>query len=149
MTPKRNAPTGRNARVKKRVRVTAVTLVPNSLAMSLITNTRMKKSKASKVHPRKHAMTVLRCLDVRVLSCSRTFIVAGYFRRVKSNIKSQPSCCKDVLFSEVFDLKPTCELYAQSGLRKLGHLSYLRNNERVIALPRRGGRSQPGRFNPG
>src|SRR6266436_9543706 len=144
MTPKRKAPSGRIARVRKSVNVTAVTLVPNSLAMSLITNTRMKKSKASKVHPRKHAMTVLRCLDVRVLSCSRTFIVAGYFRRVKSNIKSQPSCCKDVLFSEVFDLKPTCELYAQSGLKNSAICHFFGTTNVLAPCPEGAGGPSPG-----
>src|SRR6266404_2580309 len=36
----------------------------------------MKKSKASKVHPRKHAIMVLRCLDVRLLNCSKTSMVS-------------------------------------------------------------------------
>jgi hypothetical protein len=56
-------------------------------------NTRMKKSKASKVHPRKHAMRVLRCLDGRVLSCSRIFIVARYFEELSPHAFIGGSFC--------------------------------------------------------
>jgi len=44
--------------------------VLNSCAMSLSTNTRRKKSKASSVHPRKLAMTTLRCSLVHPVSAA-------------------------------------------------------------------------------
>ena len=50
--PKMNAPSARRNRVSVIAHVTVVRSVPNSFAMSLITNTMMKKSKASSVQPR-------------------------------------------------------------------------------------------------
>lgn len=47
----------RIAKVSKMATVTAVICVPNSWAMSLGTNTVRKKSKTSKVHPKKLAAT--------------------------------------------------------------------------------------------
>ena len=52
MRPKIQAPRARIANVSVIAQVTAVMLVPNSLAMSVSTNTMMKKSNASNVQPR-------------------------------------------------------------------------------------------------
>src|ERR1700730_13663353 len=53
--PNRKAPIGRIASVSRMANVTSEMSVLNSCAMSLSTNTRRKKSKASSVHPRKLA----------------------------------------------------------------------------------------------
>jgi hypothetical protein len=58
--PKMKAPTARIANVRVTATVTAVMETPNSCAISLNTNTMMKKSKASSAHPRKLAITTCR-----------------------------------------------------------------------------------------
>src|ERR1700742_1248056 len=55
------APIGRTASVSRIATVTLETSVRNSWAISFSTNTRMKKSKASSVHPRKLAATTCFC----------------------------------------------------------------------------------------
>src|SRR5207245_11000616 len=49
-------------------KVTSEIAVLNSCAISLSTNTRRKKSKASSVHPRKIAITTLRCSRVHSIN---------------------------------------------------------------------------------
>jgi hypothetical protein len=74
---------------------------------------------------------------------------ADYGKANKLTLTPESGRCEQ-LFSEVFDLKSNSELYAQSGLKKLGHLSFLRNNERVSALrPEGAGGPSPGVLTPG
>jgi hypothetical protein len=54
-----SAPTGRKARVTVMVRARSGILLPKSLATLGSTKTRMKKSKASSVQPRKLATSAL------------------------------------------------------------------------------------------
>src|SRR6202035_6048222 len=75
MRPKRKAPMGRMARVRKIPSATAETLVLKSVAMALRHQTMMKKSKASSDQPRKQAMKVRRCVGVRVRKGPSKFIV--------------------------------------------------------------------------
>src|ERR1700730_376654 len=65
--PNRKAPIGRIASVSRMAKVTSEISVLNSCAISLSTNTRRKKSNASSVHPRKLAITTLRCSLVHPL----------------------------------------------------------------------------------
>jgi hypothetical protein len=58
--PKRNAPRGLMAKVMKSVAVTDGISTLNSFAMSFNTKTMIKKSKASRVQPRKLARIALR-----------------------------------------------------------------------------------------
>src|SRR5947209_17067275 len=67
MMPKINAPTGRAAKVANSVAAMAGSDRLKSLAIASCTITRMKKSKASRVHPRKPAIRALRALA----RCSR------------------------------------------------------------------------------
>jgi len=55
-----NAPTGRMASVSVRVNATFCRNSPNAFAMSAMRNVSTKKSNASKVHPRKLAITAFR-----------------------------------------------------------------------------------------
>jgi len=57
MSPKIRAPTGRKASVMLRVAAIFASLVPNSLPMAVSVKTTRKKSKASRVQPRKLAST--------------------------------------------------------------------------------------------
>ena len=75
--PNRNAPSGRIAKVRKRVAVTDGISALNSLAMSFKTKTMMKKSNASRVHPRKLARTAFRWFGVRSLRSLR--ICMGFY----------------------------------------------------------------------
>src|SRR6266550_8819987 len=60
--PKMNAPIGRIISVTVIAKVTCSMLLPNSCPTDEKTNVRRKKSSASKVHPRKQAIKVLRCV---------------------------------------------------------------------------------------
>src|SRR5207244_6724449 len=59
--PKMNAPSGRIIRVMVMAKVTSGMVRPKSCATGTKTKVRRKKSSASRVHPRKQAMKVLRC----------------------------------------------------------------------------------------
>ena len=62
---------GRIASVSRMAKVTSEMSVWNSAAMSLSTNTKRKKSKASSVHPRKVATTTWRCALVHPESAGK------------------------------------------------------------------------------
>src|SRR6266513_104872 len=59
--PKMNAPSGRIMRVRVKAKVTRGIVRTKSWATGTKTKVRRKKSSASRVHPRKQAMKVLRC----------------------------------------------------------------------------------------
>jgi len=73
--PNKYAPTGRIANVSKMANVTSVIWVLNSCAMSLSTNTSRKKSKASRVHPKKQAATTCLCSLVQPDNASMRIVV--------------------------------------------------------------------------
>src|SRR6202166_985609 len=64
MSPKRNAPTGRIASVRKIASATAETFAWNCVAIALTQNVRIKKSNASSDQPKKQAINVFRCTGV-------------------------------------------------------------------------------------
>src|ERR1700761_2173131 len=63
--PKRNAPTGRKASVRKSASATAEACAWKSAAIDETQKTRMKKSKASRDQPRKQATNACFCCEVR------------------------------------------------------------------------------------
>ena len=73
--PNKYAPTGRIANVSKMANVTSVIWVLNSCAMSLSTNTSRKKSKASRVQPKKQAATTCLCSLVQPDNASMRIVV--------------------------------------------------------------------------
>src|SRR5216683_7335654 len=80
INPNRKAPTGRMARVINIASAIAETLVWNCVAMALTQKTRMKKSKASRAHPKKQAMNVFRCTGVSLRKWPRNPIFLGQAR---------------------------------------------------------------------
>jgi hypothetical protein len=73
--PKRKAPSGRIASVRKIAYVTLLTSVPKSPAMRSSANTTRKKSNASNIQPRKAASTARRCSGVQDSLAIRPFVV--------------------------------------------------------------------------
>src|SRR6266403_836919 len=66
--PKIKAPSGRIIRVMVMAKVTCGIVRPKSCATGPKTKVRRKKSSASRVHPRKQAMKVLRCARLNDLN---------------------------------------------------------------------------------
>src|SRR5207248_3514877 len=81
--PKMNAPSGRIIRGRVIAKVTSGIVRPKSWATGTKTKVRRKKSSASRVHPTKQAMKVLRCVRCSDLK-SRTTSTPGQLN-VRSN----------------------------------------------------------------
>src|SRR5258708_3019697 len=93
INPNRKAPTGRMARVINIASVTAETLDWNCVAMALTQKTRMKKSKASRAHPRKQAMNEFRCSGVGLGRWPINSILLGQVRFERARLQPSRECC--------------------------------------------------------
>src|SRR5437870_5790679 len=74
-----NAPTGRKARVSVMERAMSASLLPNSLAIAVSVMTTTKKSNASRVQPRKPAVTAARWSGVAgaAAPCFRGWVIGA------------------------------------------------------------------------
>src|SRR5207253_9319556 len=118
--PKMKAPSGRIIRVTVMAKVTWGIVRPKSCATGAKTKVRRKKSSASRVHPRKQAMKVLRCarlsdLNKRSASMFVQLVVMSSEVETSLNSKEFPN--------QVRIQKPGLQFCCGSHLeRKSGHL---------------------------
>src|SRR5437870_987546 len=118
--PKIKAPSGRIIRVMVMAKVTCGMVRPKSCATGTKTKVRRKKSSASRVHPRKQAMKVLRCArlsDLNKRNASMLVQLVVMSSEVETSLNSKE------FLDQVRTQNPGLQFCCGSHLkRKSGHL---------------------------
>src|SRR5207253_1867496 len=97
--PKMKAPSGRIIRVRVMAKVTCGMVRPKSWATGTKTKVRRKKSSASRVHPRKQAMKVLRCVrfsDLKSRTASTPSQLKVRSNEVETSLGEEPARAIDL-----------------------------------------------------